>query len=193
MTGRHLVTILAGAALLAATPAWAGGKKEGAGESGGGAIAPIASELGGPREMTIPTEQATPSLGDLLMSATMMAGAGAGKCRMNFIFTNLASVPVAMGAVATAINVKGEVTDNWVLSIGSLAPNGQTARLFSCALGAAKLIVVPLSEFSWPPIKCAKPDQDPEACSLGMQIKSSLPLGEKGDIKQTAAEPEKKH
>ncbi len=193
MMGRNLVAIMVGAALLAAAPAGAGGKKEGAGESGGSVVAPIAGELSGPREMLVPTEQASPSLGNLVVVATMMAGAGAGKCRMNFVMSNPTTAAIAMGAVATAINAKGEVTDNWALSIGSLPPNGQTARLFSCGLGAAKLILTPLPEFSWPPVKCAKPDQDPEACSLGMQIKSTLPLGDKNDIKESAPEPEKKH
>ncbi|TAN76964.1 MAG: hypothetical protein EPN20_01765 [Magnetospirillum sp.] len=193
MASRPLIAILAGVALLAAAPALAGGKKEGAGESGGGAIAPIASDTAGPREVFVPSEQASPSLGDVLVTATMMAGAGAGKCRMNFIITNQSTTPVTMGAVATAINAKGEVTDNWAISVGLLAPNGQTARLFSCGLGATKLILTPLSEFSWPPVKCAKPDREAEACSLGMRVKSTLALGEKGDIKQTPSEPAKKH
>lgn len=185
--------VLAVATLILPIAAMAGGKKEGAGESGGGAVAPIASDATGARELFVPSDQVGQSLGNIKLAATMMAGAGAGKCRMNFVFSNLSSAAATLGFVATAINVKGEVTDNWAISVGSIAPNGQTARLYSCGLGAVKLILTPLADFSWPPIKCAKPDQEPETCALDFKIKSTLPLGEKSDIKQTSSEPEKKH
>ena len=185
--------ILVVAMLVLPFAAMASGKKEGAGESGGGAVAPIGSDAAGARELLVPSDQASQSLGSIKLAATMMAGAGAGKCRMNFVFSNTSGVAATLGFVATAINAKGEVTDNWAISVGSIAPNGQTARLYSCGLGAAKLILTPLGEFSWPPIKCAKPDQEPEACALDFKIKSTLPLGEKSDIKQASSEPEKKH
>ena len=173
---RYLRVLVGILAMLAATPALAEGKKSGAGESG---IAPIGSTLAGPRELFVPPEQASQSLGTVLVAATMMAGAGAGKCRMNFVITNMSTATITMGVVGSASNDKGDVTDNWVISIGSLAPNSQAARLFSCALGAAKLTLTPLGEFSWPPLKCAKADKEPEACPLGMQIRSSLPIAEK--------------
>ena len=185
--------ILVAALLVLPGAAMASGKKEGAGESGGGAVAPIASAAAGAREMFVPSDQASPSLGNINLVATMMAGAGAGKCRMNFVFSNLSSATATLGFVATAINADGLVTDNWAITVGSLAPNGQTARLYSCGLGAAKLILTPLADFSWPPVKCAKADQESEACALGFKIKSTLPLGEKSDIKQASSEPEKKH
>ncbi|MDO8606889.1 MAG: hypothetical protein Q7R40_10165 [Phaeospirillum sp.] len=176
---RYLRVLVGILAVLVVNPAWAEGKKSGVGESGGGGIAPIGSTGVGPREIFIPPEQASQSLGTVLVAATMMAGAGAGKCRMNFVVTNMSTTTITMGAVGTATNDKGDVTDNWVISIGSLAPNAQAARLFSCALGAVKLTLTPLGEFSWPPLKCAKPDKEPEACPLGMQIRSSLPIAEK--------------
>ena len=156
-------------------------------------ISTVASEASGPREMLVPSDQASPSLGDVAIVATMMAGAGAGKCRMNFVVYNRTGVDIAMGALATAINIKGEVTDNWVINVGLLPPNGQTARLFSCGLGGARLIFTPLSDFSWPPLKCAKAGQDPEVCALGLKIRSTLPLGDKTDIVQSAPTPEKAH
>ena len=188
------VAILAGAALLtAAAPGWAAGKKEGAGESGGTVVAPIDSVLDGPHDQVFPSEMASQSLGNVVIAATMMAGAGAGKCRMNFVIRNQASAAIALGAIATVISANGEVVENWVLSIGALPANGQTARLFSCGLGAAKLIMAPLADFGWPPVKCAKPDQEPEACPVGLQITSSLPMGSKSEIKQGPAQPEEKH
>ncbi|CAA7612858.1 hypothetical protein [Magnetospirillum sp. SS-4] len=166
-------------ALLVAGAAEAAGKKEGSGESGGSAVAPIASGHAGPRELFIPTDQASDSIGNVAVTATMMAGAGAGKCRMNFIVNNYSTAAIAMGALASALNDKDEVTDNWVISIGSLAVGGQTTRLFSCALGAVQLRLVPTGEFGWPPLKCAKGEQEPESCPLGLSLKSNLPLVEK--------------
>ena len=144
-------------------------------------------------EVLVPSDQASQSLGQIKLDATMMAGAGAGKCRMNFVFSNMSSAAATLGFLATVINADGLVTDNWAITVGSIAPNGQTARLYSCGLGAAKLILTPLADFSWPPIKCAKGDQEPEACALDVKIKSTLPLGEKDDIKHASSEPEKKH
>jgi hypothetical protein len=175
----HLTLLLAAAVLLLAGAAQAGGKKEGAGESGGSAVAPIGSAKAGPRELFIPSDQASESIGTVAITATMMAGAGAGKCRMNFVINNASTATIAMGALASALNDKGEVTDNWVIGIGSLAPGGQTSRLFSCALGANQLKFAPTGEFSWPPLKCARGDQEPEACPLGLKLKSNLALVEK--------------
>jgi hypothetical protein len=173
---QSLLTLVTLSALLLAGPALAGGKKEGAGESGGSAVAPIGSSHAGPREVFVPTDQASESIGTVSLNATMMAGAGAGKCRMNFVISNPSAATVTMGALASALNDKGDVTDNWVLSVGSLAPNGQTTRLFSCALGAAQLRIAPTGEFSWPPLKCVKGEQEPETCPLGLKIKSNLPI-----------------
>ena len=53
--------------------------------------------------------------------------------------------------------------------------------------------MAPLADFGWPPVKCAKPDQEPEACPVGLQITSSLPMGSKSEIKQGPAQPEEKH
>ncbi|RAU23329.1 hypothetical protein CU669_04125 [Paramagnetospirillum kuznetsovii] len=183
------------AALLACGPAWAGGKKEGAGESGGGAVAPIASSATGVREKFIPPEQIGDSLGTLKLEATMMAGAGAGKCRMNFVLFNASTATVAMGMVGSSVSAKGEILDNWVVNIGALAPSGQTARLFSCGLGAVQLSFSPLSDFGTPPIKCVNAKQEAEACPVALQIKSSLPLIDKADIKPVAggAAPAKGH
>ena len=191
---KTFVTLIVMAAILTtAGPVLAGGKKDGVGESGGSGVAPIASDASGVRDLFVASDQASESLGTITLAATMMAGAGAGKCRMNFVLSNGSSAAATLGMLATAINAKGEVTDNWAISVGTLLPNGQTARLYSCTLGATKLILTPLSDFSWPPVKCFKADQEAEACSLAMRIKSTLPLGEKGDIKQASSEPEKKH
>jgi hypothetical protein len=166
--------------VMAAGPALAGGKKEGAGESGGGAVAPIESTIAGPKELTVPSAQASQSLGTVTLSATMLAGAGAGKCRMNFVIYNGSSATIAFGAIGSAFNAKGDVVDNWVVNIGSLAPASQTARLFSCGLGGAQLGLAPLPDFSWPPVKCVtNPDQDPEPCAVDLRIKSTLPLAPK--------------
>jgi hypothetical protein len=175
----HLMLVLAAAILLLAGTAQASGKKDGAGESGGSAVAPIGSGKAGPRELFIPTDQASESIGTVAVTATMMAGAGAGKCRMNFVINNASTATIAMGALASALNDKGEITDNWVIGIGSLGPGGQTSRLFSCALGANQLKFAPTGEFGWPPLKCARGDQEPEACPLGLKLKSNLALVEK--------------
>lgn len=170
-------------ALLACQPAWAAGKKEGVGESGGGAVAPIASTAAGLREKMVAPEQVGDALGTLSLSATMMAGAGAGKCRMNFVLFNNSTATVALGMIATAVSAKSEILDNWVVNIGALPPGGQTARLFSCAIGAVQLVLVPLGEFSWPPVKCLNAKQETEACAVAFQIKSSLPMIDKDQLK----------
>ncbi|MBI3443805.1 MAG: hypothetical protein HY055_00165, partial [Magnetospirillum sp.] len=91
---------LACALILAAAPALAGGKKEGAGESsgtGGGDASAQWSTLAGPREMMVPPAQASESLGNVTVTATMWAGSGAAKCRVNFVVENYSSANIAMG------------------------------------------------------------------------------------------------
>lgn len=194
IVNKSMWVLLTTATLFAACPAVAGGKKEGAGESGGGAIAPIASTASGLRDRLYPPEQVGDSLGTVKLEASMVAGAGAGKCRMNFVIYNGSTATIAMGLVGSAVSSKGEILDNWVVNLGAVAPSGQTARLFSCALGAVQLSLAPLSDFGNPPIKCINAKQEMESCAVALQVKSSLPLIDKADIKSTApAAPEKKH
>lgn len=177
---------------LAAMPAQAGGKKEGAGESGGSSVAPLGADLAGRRELVVPPEMVSASLGNVEVNATMLAGAGAGKCRMNFVIYNASSVTIAAGFVGTTANAKGEIADNWVVNVGQLPPRAQTARLFSCALGAVKFKMVPTSEFSWPPVKCANDKGETEACPLGMRVNSTLPIADRNEVIETANDKDNK-
>ncbi|WP_068494751.1 hypothetical protein [Paramagnetospirillum marisnigri] len=188
-----VVRVAMALSVLLSAEALAGGKKEGAGESGGGATSPIASTASGPREKTIAPEQAGESLGDVSLAASMLAGAGAGKCRMNFVLFNNSSATIALGMVGTSVSSKGDILDNWVINIGALAPGGQTARLFSCAIGAAQLSFSPLADFGTPPIKCLNAKQEVESCAVGMKIRSTLPMIEKDQIKPPEPAGGKKH
>ncbi len=175
----------------AALPALASGKKEGTGAEGGAAIAPIDSNLAGPREMVYPPPQASESQGNVAVSATMMAGAGAGKCRMNFIIENPTTVTVALGMIATTVNAKDEVVDNWVVNVGALPPRGQTVRLFSCSLGAVQFSMKPTSEFTWPPVRCVNAAGEAEPCALGLKVTATLPIVERTEKKPDKDEKKK--
>jgi len=180
---RSLASLALTLALLAA-PALASGKKEGAGESGGSAIAPIGADLVGKRDLLVPPEQVGESLGTVEITATMMAGAGAGKCRSNFLVFNNSTATVSLGVLASSYNDKGDLVDNWVVNVFALAPRTQTARLFSCALGAIKLKMVPTSEFSWPPVRCNNAAGELEACLVAMKLTSTLPIADKDEPKK---------
>ena len=177
---------LACAVALAVTPALAGGKKEGAGESGGSASsgsdtnANMFTGLKGARELIVGPAQASDSLGQVVVTATMWAGSGAAKCRVNFVVENYSSATVALGTVGRTFNAKDEVVDNFVVTVAALPPMGLTGRLFSCTLGATQIALIPTSTFDWPPVKCVpKPDAEPEVCPVTLKIVSTLPVVKK--------------
>lgn len=171
---------LLGLALLPATALGQGGSKEGPGES----AAALWAALPGPRQLTVMPPQAGESLGVVAVSATMWAGSGSAKCRVNFTIENYSSANVALGFVGRTFNAKDELVDNWVVSVATLPPNGRTGRLFSCTLGATQLVLVPTSGYDWPPAKCVKGAEESEACPLTLKIVSTLPIVEKKEEKK---------
>jgi hypothetical protein len=159
---------------LAALPAAAAGgsKKEGGGDSQGA----MWHSLPGPREIVVQPPQASESLGVVSVVATMWAGSGSAKCRVNFIVENYSSATVAMGFIARTFGAKDELVDNWVVQITALPPSGRTGRLFSCTLGATQLTLVPTSGYDWPPAKCVTKGEEAEACPLTVKLTSTVPI-----------------
>ncbi|WP_152619783.1 hypothetical protein [Paramagnetospirillum magnetotacticum] len=181
---------------LAAVPAQAGGKKEGGSSgSGGESQGAMWAGLPGVREMSVDPPQVSDSLGVVSVNATMWAGSGSAKCRVNFTIENYSSANVSLGFVGRTFGVKDEVVDNWAVSVATLAPNERTGRLFSCALGAVEFMMVPLSSFDWPPVKCVNAAGEAEPCSLTLKIKSTVPIILKKEEKKDDGKdkkPEKK-
>lgn len=172
-----LSRLLLAAALsaLAALPAQAGskgGKEGGAGESS----AAMWATLPGPREMVFAPIQASESLGQVTVNATMWAGSGAAKCRLNFVVENYSSTTVALGFVARTFSAKDEVVDSWVVNVAELPPQGRTGRLFSCTLGATQLTLVPMAGYDWPPAKCVRAGGEAEMCPLTVKLTSTVPI-----------------
>jgi hypothetical protein len=167
-----LLSVLAG---LVASPlpakAKAGGKG-GDGESSAG----VWATLPGERELTVATPQSSDSLGSVAVSATMWAGSGAAKCRINFFVENFSSSPVSVGFVGRSFDAKDQLLDNWVVNIGGLAVGATTGRLFSCSLGATQFTLVPLTGFDWPPIKCVNKEGEGELCPLTFKLTSTVPI-----------------
>jgi hypothetical protein len=161
---------------LAAFPALAGGKKEGAGTGGGESQGAMWASLPGPREVVVAPPQISDSLGVVSVSATMWAGSGSAKCRVNFTIENYSSANVALGFVGRTYGAKDEVVDNWVVTVATLPPNSRTGRLFSCTLGAVEFMMVPISGFDWPPAKCVKAAEETEPCPLTLKITSTVPI-----------------
>ncbi|EME70583.1 hypothetical protein H261_07448 [Paramagnetospirillum caucaseum] len=182
------VALLMALAALPAAAASQGGSKEGAGESAAAAWA----ALPGPRELVMQPQQASESLGMVTISATMWAGSGSAKCRVNFTIENYSSATVALGFIGRTFGAKDELVDNWVVTIAALPPNGRTGRLFSCTLGATQLILVPTASYDWPPAKCVKGAEETEACPLTVKLTSTLPVAEKKEIKKEDPKDDKK-
>ncbi|WP_148207270.1 hypothetical protein [Paramagnetospirillum magneticum] len=184
---------------LAASPALAGGKKEGSGSgSGGESQGAMWSSLPGPREVVVAPPQISDSLGVVSVNATMWAGSGSAKCRVNFTVENYSSANVALGFVARTFGTKDEVVDNWVVTVATLPPNGRTGRLFSCTLGAVELMLIPTSGYDWPPAKCIKGAEEAEPCPLTLKINSTVPIilkkeEKKDDDKGKKDEKKSKH
>lgn len=178
MTRSIMVTALLMA--LAAFPAVAGGKggKEGgsSGGSGGESQGAMWATLPGPREIVVPPPQASESLGIVSVSATMWAGSGSAKCRVNFTIENYSSASVALGFIGRTFGAKDELVDNWVITVATLPPNGRTGRLFSCTLGATQFTLVPTSGYDWPPAKCIKAGEETEMCPLTLKLTSTVPI-----------------
>jgi hypothetical protein len=170
----RLLLLAAVLSVPAAFPALAGGKggKEGGGES----QAAMWAALPGPREMVFNPIQAGESLGQVAVNATMWAGTGAAKCRLNFVIENYSSATVAMGFVARTFSAKDEIVDAWVVNVAELPPQGRTGRLFSCTLGATQFTLVPMAGYDWPPAKCLKPNGEADMCPLTVKLTSTVPI-----------------
>lgn len=166
-----LAFLLLGAA---AWPALAGGKS--GGKDGAETAAAAWAALSGPREMVFAPAQASASLGQVTVAATMWAGSGAAKCRLNFFIENFSSSAVALGFVARTFNAKDEIVDAWVVNVAELQPSASTGRLFSCTLGATQFTLVPMSGYDWPPAKCAKPGGETDMCPLTFKLTSTVPI-----------------
>lgn len=169
-----LISALTVLALSAAAPVQASSKPP---KEGGSSSGPVQSTMAGPREVTIAPAQASESLGTVVMTATMLAGSGAAKCRMSFLIDNTTNVTVALGVVGRTRNEKDEVVDNWVVNVADLAPKTQSMRLFSCILGGAQLDLIPTADFGWPPITCQNPKtKEQEACPVALKVISTVPV-----------------
>lgn len=171
MGGKLALALLLSA--VTALPALAAGKgKEGGGESHGAMWA----TLPGPREVVVAPPQASESLGTVAVIATMWAGSGSAKCRVNFVIENYSTAHVALGFIARTFGANDELVDNWVVSVAALAPNGRTGRLFSCTLGATNFTIVPTAGYDWPPAKCVKVGEETEMCPLTLKLTSTVPI-----------------
>ncbi len=171
MRGKLILTVLL--MTLAALPALAAGKKEGSGGESHGAMW---VSLPGPREVVVQPPQASESLGTVAVIATMWAGSGSAKCRVNFVIENFSSATVALGFIGRTFGAKDELVDNWVVSVTTLAPNARTGRLFSCTLGATQFTLVPIAGYDWPPAKCVKSGEEAEPCPLTLKLNSTVPI-----------------
>lgn len=198
MRGKLILTALL--VTLAALPALAGGKKEGGSSGGGESHGAMWVSLPGPREIVVQPPQASESLGTVAVIATMWAGSGSAKCRVNFVIENYSSANVAVGFIARTFGAKDELVDNWVVSVTTLAPNARTGRLFSCTLGATQFTLVPIAGYDWPPAKCVKSGEEAEPCPLTLKLNSTVPIvlnktekkEEKKDEKKDGKKDEKK-
>lgn len=173
MGGKLALALLLSA--MTAFPALAAGGKGGK-EGGADSQGAMWATLPGPREVVVTPPQASESLGTVAVIATMWAGSGSAKCRVNFVVENYSSANVALGFIARTFNAKDELVDNWVVSVAALAPNGRTGRLFSCALGATQFTIVPTAGYDWPPAKCVKQGEETEMCPLTLKLTSTVPI-----------------
>lgn len=181
MRNAAVVAAMLAASALTPVPAMAkGGGQEGGGGGASDSNISMWSTLPGDREVTVGTPMASESLGNVKVTATMWAGTGSAKCRVNFFIENFSSSTVSLGFVGRTFDAKDSLVDNWVISIASLAPNFSAGRLFSCSLGATQFTLVPLANFEWPPVKCvtakAEGEAEADACPLTFTISSTVPI-----------------